>query len=180
MDESPQSGPPTSQGPTQGAKDTNMKRIMLWVVGVAVAGGALVWALQAQEQQANPTAPQATPAAPAAGAPAAGPETIAFTFADDAQMQQFAQTWGQRQGVLTRMAVLQAYWNQEQAGLTQLNQELLSKYNLDVNKNYTLDTNRKALVEQPLTPEQVAAQAAVTGGTTPGQADQPAQQPASP
>lgn len=150
-----------------------MKRIMLWVVGVAVAGGTLVWALQAQEQQANPPAPQAqTQAAPAAEAPAAGPQTTAFTFADETQMQQFAQVWGQRQGVLTRMAVLQAYWNQEQAGLGQLNQELLSKYNLDVNKNYTLDTDRKALVEQPLTPEQVAAQAAAAGGTTPGQADQ--------
>jgi hypothetical protein len=140
---------------------------------VPVAGGALVWALQAQEQQANPPAPQAqTQVAPAAGAPATGPETIAFTFTDETQMQQFAQVWGQRQGALTRMAVLQAYWNQEQAGLGQLNQELLSKYNLDVNKNYTLDTDRKVLVEQPLTPEQVAAQAAIAGGTTPGQADQ--------
>lgn len=152
-----------------------MKRLIMWVGGIVVVGGIAVWALQAQEQQANPPAAQA-PAQPAqtAEVPPAAPETVAFTFTDDPQMQQFAQTWGQRQGVLTRMAVLQAYWNQEQAGLTQLNQELLSKYNLDVNKNYTLDTDRKALIEQPLTPEQVAAQAAVAGGATPGQADQAA------
>lgn len=152
-----------------------MKRLILWAAGIAIVGGVMVWALQAQEQQANPPAQQAAPTqAPAA---AAGPETIAFTFTDETQMQQFAQVWGQRQGVLTRMAVLQAYWNQEQTGLTQLNQELLSKFNLDVNKNYTLDTDRKVLVEQPLTPEQVAAQAAVAGGTTPGQADQPPANP---
>ena len=78
-----------------------------------------------------------------------------------------------RQGVLTRMAVLQAYWNQEQTGLTQLNQELLSKYNLDVNKNYTLDTTKKALVEQPLTPEQIEAAAKAASGATPAQAIEP-------
>lgn len=173
----PQSGPVTTPGPTQGAKDTNMKRLILWGGAIAIIGGVMVWALQAQEQQqANPPAQQPAATAEAPAAPA-GPETIAFTFADDAQMQQFAQVWGQRQGVLTRMTVLQAYWNQEQTGLTQLNQELLSKFNLDVNKNYTLDTDRKVLVEQPLTPEQVAAQAAVAGGTTPGQADQPPANP---
>ncbi|HBH97166.1 MAG TPA: hypothetical protein DDX89_05170 [Candidatus Omnitrophica bacterium] len=177
MEGSLQSGPSTSQGPTQGAKDKNMKRIMLWVVGVAVVGGALVWALQAQEQQA--TNPATQPASAQAPAAAAGPETVAFTFGDDAQMQQFAQVWGQRQGVLTRMAVLQAYWNQEQAGLTQLNQEMLSKYNLDVNKNYSLDTNRKVLIEQPLTPEQAAAQQAAAQGQNPP-TDQTAQPPASP
>lgn len=162
-----------------------MKRLILWVGGIVVVGGVAVWALQAQEQQANPPTAQA-PAQPAqatdaqpADAQPATPETVAFTFTDDPQMQQFAQTWGQRQGVLTRMAVLQAYWNQEQAGLTQLNQELLSKYNLDVNKNYTLDTDRKALIEQPLTPEQVAAQQAAATGQTPP-TDQPAQPPATP
>ncbi len=142
-----------------------MKRLILWGGAIVIIGGVAVWALQAQEQQANPPAQQGvTTQAPAA---AAGPETIAFTFTDEAQMQQFAQVWGQRQGVLTRMAVLQAYWNQEQTGLTQLNQELLSKFNLDVNKNYTLDTDRKVLLEQPLTPEQVAAQQAAATGQTP-------------
>ncbi|MBI4354204.1 MAG: hypothetical protein HY595_03100 [Candidatus Omnitrophica bacterium] len=145
-----------------------MRRLILWGTAIVVIGGVAVWALQAQEQQANPPAqPAATTQTPVAPA---GPETVAFTFTDETQMQQFAQVWGQRQGVLTRMAVLQAYWNQEQSGLTQLNQELLSKYNLDVNKNYTLDTDRKALVEQPLTPEQIAAQ---TAGATPA-TDQPA------
>lgn len=148
-----------------------MKRLV-WIAGIVIAGGALVWALQGQEQQKQPAPPPAQATAPQAAA-STEPEKIAFTFTDEEQMKQFAKVWGQRQGVLTRMAVLQAYWNQEQAGLGQLNQELLSKYNLDVNKNYTLDTAKKALVEQPLTPEQIEA-AAKAAAATPGQASPPA------
>ena len=148
-----------------------MKRVTMWVLGAGVASVALMIALRAQEQSAKPIAggqasSSAAPAAPAAS----GEEKVAFTFTDEEQMKQFAQVWQQRQAALTRMAVLQAYWNQEQGALTQMNQQLLSQFNLDVNKNYTLDTDRKVLVEQPLTPEQQAAAAAVQSGVTPGQA----------
>ena len=145
-----------------------MKRVMLWVSGAGLASMALMIALRAQEQSAKPVA--AGQASSKAAAPAAsGPEKVAFTFTDENQMKQFAQVWQQRQAALTRMAVLQAYWNQEQGSLTQMNQQLLSQFNLDVNKNYTLDTDKKVLMEQPLTPEQQAAAAAAKSGATPGQ-----------
>ncbi len=155
-----------------------MKRVTMWIVGAGVASVALMIALRAQEQSAKPIAAgqassSAAPAAPAAS----GEEKVAFTFTDEEQMKQFAQVWQQRQALLTRMAVLQAYWNQEQGGLTQMNQQLLSQFNLDVNKNYTLDTDRKVLVEQPLTPEQQAAAAAAQSGATPGQAPPAASAP---
>ena len=118
-----------------------MKRTALWIVGAGVAGLALMLALRAQEQQGQTTqAPDP-----------AQPEKIAFTFTDEEQMKEFAKVWQQRQAVITRMAVLQAYWNQEQPNLQESNTQLLSKYNLDVNKNYTLDAVRKVLVEQEAT-----------------------------
>lgn len=80
-------------------------------------------------------------------------------------MKGFAQLWQQRQAVITRMAVLQAYWNQEQPALQESNTQLLSTYNLDVNKNYTLDAARKVLVEQEATtppPAELGQQAPAT------------------
>jgi hypothetical protein len=109
-------------------------------------------ALRAQEQQAKPgaaVAPAASTAAPAAP----GEEKVAFTFTDNAQVQQFAQLWQQRQAVLAKMAVLQSYWREEQANLGTVNQELLTRYNIDVNKNYTFDPNRKVLIEKEAQPQ---------------------------
>ena len=157
-----------------------MKRVTLWVIGAGVASVALMIALRAQEQAAKPIGSTPSASTVSKAAAPAGNEKTAFTFTDENQMKQFAQLWQQRQAVLTRMAVLQAYWNQEQGTLTQMNQQLLSQFNLDVAKNYTLDTDKKILIEQPLTPEQQAAVAAAQSGTTPGSSAQPAAVPQKP
>lgn len=144
-----------------------MKRVTLWIVGAGIVGVAFTLTLQARERQAK--APAAKPPAavtpPVAEAPA---ETIAFTFTDEATMEQFARFWQQRQATLTRMTVLQAYWKEEQANVQQANEQLLSQYNLDVSKNYTLDAKRRVLLETGT----VSAP-----GETPAQADQPVPQP---
>ncbi|GEM_PF-2321234 len=137
-----------------------MKRAALWVVGAGVTSVALMFALRAQEQQVKPST---TTAAIAAAPAPKGPEKVAFTFADDTQLQQFGQLWQQRQASVAKMAVLQSYFKEEQANLGRVNQELLSRYNIDVNKNYTFDSARKVLLEQPMPPQQL------------GDASQPAQ-----
>jgi hypothetical protein len=94
---------------------------------------------QAKEAVAAPAPP---PAADEAG-------TITHTFQDDNQVQEFAALWQQRRQVLLRMAVLQSYWDQEQAGLAELNKHLAETYHVDPSKSYRLDTDRRALIEQP-------------------------------
>ena len=122
-----------------------MKRATLWTIGAGVTGVALMIALRAQEQPGGKAEPAKDAVAPA--------EKIAFTFSDDQKMQEFAQIWQQRQVILTRMAVLQSYWNIEQGGLNETNKQLLEKFNMDVNKNYTLDSERKVLVEREAAPQ---------------------------
>lgn len=119
-----------------------MKRVTLWIVGAGVTGVVLMLALRAQEPQTVKTDV----------AQEEKPEKIAFTFSEDEQMQQFALLWQQRQLISTRMAVLQNYWNLEQGNLTDVNKQLLEKFNLDVNKNYALDADRKVLVEREAVP----------------------------
>ena len=131
-----------------------MKRPFLGFGVVVLVSLALVWALHAQERNTRDT----SPGQPTAEAPGAE-DQIAFTFADEAQMQVFAQLWQQRQVMMTRMAVLQSYFQQEQSGLSQLNQQLLAQYNLDVMKNYRLDPDRKVLLELPTPPAEQTAQA---------------------
>ena len=133
-----------------------MQRATLWIVGVGVTGVALMLALQAQERQTSAPASVQKPAATPSAASKPAKETTAFTFKDDDQMKQFAQLWQQRQATLTKMAVLQSYFAQEQAVLADQNKQLLSSYSLDVSKNYTLDTDRKVLVEREAPPQQPA------------------------
>ncbi|MBI3311901.1 MAG: hypothetical protein HYZ88_00015 [Candidatus Omnitrophica bacterium] len=158
-----------------------MKRQGLWLslLGVGIVGTMLVVTLQAQERQAAPAAKaqpaseKGSPSTPSSAA-SSQPEKVAYTFTDDAQIQQFAQMWQQRQLALTRMAVLQDYFNKEQESLTKMNAEFSSKYNLDVNKNYTLDAQRKALVERELPPEQPGQpQLGQAPGTAPAAAPAP-------
>ena len=137
-----------------------MKRPLTLILVAGLVSVLLTLALQAQEK----AAPAATPSKPAAATPATAPAvpptgTVVYTFPDETQMREFAQMWTKRQAALTRMAVLQGYLNVEQAALGQLNEELLSKYHLDVKKNYSLDTERKVLLER----EQPAAEAAQEG-----------------
>ncbi len=136
------------------------------MIGAGLTSVLCMLALQAQERRASNPPPAKSAAAPkdkgaqaptqpVAASPSASAEKVAFTFADEAQMQEFGKIWQQRQIMMTRMAVLRSYWDQEQAAVAQINQGLLSKYSLDVNKNYNLDTKRRALIEQPATATQV-------------------------
>jgi hypothetical protein len=72
---------------------------------------------------------------------------VAYTFKDDAQLEQFAKLWQQRQRSVLRMTVLQSYWNEEQQALEVLNEQFAKEYNLDLKKNYRFDPDRKVLVE---------------------------------
>ena len=87
----------------------------------------------------------------AAAVPTAAPEEIkaAHTFKDDAELAGFSKLWQQRQGILLRLSVLQAYVGEEQAALRELDKDITGKYGLDFNKNYTFDRERKALIEVP-------------------------------
>lgn len=142
-----------------------MKRAVIIIVGACFISAGLMLALRAQEQQAGAKSATTTVAANAASAeqisrPGAAAATgakdgkVAFTFADDNQLQQFAQLWRTRQAILTRMATLQAYWKQEQAALDTANSQFQSQYNIDVNKNYRFDPEKKVLVEQETPAEQ--------------------------
>ena len=133
-----------------------MKRPLTLILVAGLVSVLLTLALQAQEKAA-PSKPVAATPATAPAVPPTG--TVVYTFPDETQMREFAQMWTKRQAALTRMAVLQGYLNVEQAALGQLNEELLSKYHLDVKKNYSLDTERKVLLER----EQPAAEAAQEG-----------------
>ena len=138
-----------------------MKRAALVVVGAGVISIGLMLALRAQEQQAGAKSSAVSPA-PASGvtaaansaAPATPEGKIAFTFVDDAQLQKFAQLWRQRQAALTKMAVLQSYWKDEQTVLDNMNTEFKTQYNIDVSKNYRFDPDKKVLIEQTASTEQ--------------------------
>ena len=155
---------PESQETAPTNKDGDMRRTALWVVGLCVASAGVVFALRAQERQIA-KAPAAA-AAPAAPAPSKTPEQppqgkTVHTFTDQTEMEQFAQVWRQRQAALARSAVLESYMTQEQQMLKQMNEELLSKYSLDVAKAYTLDAEHKTLIEhEGPPPGQEAASAA--------------------
>lgn len=141
-------------------KDTGMARAlrgMLWVAGVAVVMG--VMACGAESAKDKNKAAQPAPAAPDANAPAAD-EKVAYTFTDDAKIQEFAQLWQQRQGTLVRMTVLQSYLSQEQADLAKLNQTITSTYKLDPSKSYFLDAKRRVLIERDLPVDGPDAQSA--------------------
>lgn len=103
-----------------------------------------------------------TPAARAA--PSSTQEKVIYTFQDDNSLQQFTELWQQRQGILVRLSVLQAYLSEEQAGLEELNEKVSSAYhmNMDALGNYVLDTDRKLIVERPGAPAAAPASPAPT------------------
>ena len=149
-----------------------MKRTALWVLVLCLGSAGVVFALRAQERQiAKAPVAASTPTPPAKAATAPPPGKAVHTFADETEMEQFAQVWRQRQAAMARSAVLESYLTQEQQTLKQINEELMSKYSLDINKAYTLDTEHKTLIEREGPPPGQAP------GAMPGQA--PAQ-PAAP
>ena len=137
-----------------------MRRTGVWLVGIY--GLALACGTAAAAEKAKAPTPGATPAAQSGKEPAKE-EKIAYTFSDQAKMEEFTKLWQQRQGVVLRVTVLQAYMSQEQAAFTELNTKLTTDYKLDPTKNYFLDSKRRVLVEHELpsaTPPAPAAQTA--------------------
>ena len=118
-----------------------MRRTALWLAVVGLASLTVVVTLQAKERKEKN---QAAPAPQAVQPPQPPP---AFTFTTDEEMQEFAKLWQQRQVALSKMAVLQSYWTQEQDAVQRVTKELASRYRLDATKTYTLDVPRKALIE---------------------------------
>lgn len=91
---------------------------------------------------------------------------VVYSFASDEEMKTFASEWQQRQSIIVRMAVLQAYAREEQTGLAKLNEMLTTTYQLDASRDYVLDGRRRVLIEQPLP---AAPGAASPPGVTPTQ-----------
>lgn len=142
-----------------------MKRALPWLIGVGCLGvaAAVLWrtptkqevTATAETKVASPAKPSSAPsqaAQPAAPQAAPGEEKIAHTFPDEAKMKEFLQLWQQRQASVVRVTVLQSYWNEEQAKLTELNQKLSTDYTMDVAKNYKLDDKQRVLIELPAPP----------------------------
>jgi len=143
-----------------------MKRTGFLVILVGCAGLAAGFWLRGRPQ----AAPAATEDAKAqliqaAMAPEAG-EKVVHTFADQAAMQAFVDLWQQRQQRVLRMAMLEGYWNNEQATLGDLNSRLTSQYTLDLSKGYVLNSDERVLIEretsaateqEPGTPETASA-----------------------
>lgn len=121
-----------------------MQRQGWWLVGAVVGSGLLVVGLRAQERQVSRP--------PASKASSGSAQAVVFTFADEAQLQAFANVWRKRERLLARLATLQEYWAAEQQDLAGLNQRLAAEYHVDVAKSYTLDPQRKVLIEQPPSP----------------------------
>ena len=150
-----------------------MKRTGLLVVLVGCAGLAAGFWLRGRPQ----AAPAATEDAKAqliqaAMAPEAG-EKVVHTFADQAAMQAFVDLWQQRQQRALRMAMLEGYWNNEQATLEDLNNRLTSQYGLDLSKGYALNSDERVLIEretpaateqEPGTPETAPAAEGTAAG----------------
>ncbi|MBI3996562.1 MAG: hypothetical protein HY352_02775 [Candidatus Omnitrophica bacterium] len=140
-----------------------MKRSVLVAVGIAGGVGLISFLMLAGHNQTTASAADAkkaeavtsvAPAQPAQPAAAAQPasEKIVYTFENQDKMLEFTKIWQRRQGVVVRMTVLQAYWEQERADLDELNKKLSTDYQLDVTKNYSLDTDRRVLIEREAPP----------------------------
>ncbi len=126
-----------------------MKRTAAWVVAFGCATTlVMATAESAKEAKGAPKSPPAAPAPKAAPAAAAKPaEKIAYTFSDQAKVEEFAKLWQQRQATVLRMTVLRSYFQEEQATLEKLNDQFAKSYNLDVTKNYRFDSERKVIIE---------------------------------
>jgi len=150
-----------------------MKRIVPLLVVVGGVG-LVLWAVVRSSAPRQPVSqPAALPAStppPAAvtAPPAAEAEPIVYQFEDEAKMREFAGLWQQRQKTLLRLAVLRAYWENEQAGSAALNTQLETQYHLSPTGNYILDAEKRVLMERP---------APAAGAETTTLEGQPAQAP---
>ena len=150
---------------------THSRQAVVWSATVGIALGLAMWSPQpvaaenakpsAKTSSSAPASSSATTQIGVQATPPASAEKIVHTFQDSAKMEEFAKIWQQRQGILLRMSVLQAYWNEEKTLLEQLNHTLSSQYALDVAKNYRLDDTRRVLIEQPPAPASSATSQSV-------------------
>ena len=113
------------------------------------------------------------------GKPKDKEEAVIHTFADQEAVQAFATLWRERQAMVLRMRVLQAYWENEQAALTDLNSRLAADYHLDTTKSYFLDSQRHVLIEREVPPA-TASEAEAPQTPAPSETPAPADQPATP
>ena len=104
-------------------------------------------------QTAKPEPAPAATTGPLAAPGVGSGEPVVHTFENEAKLQEFKQLWEQRQAVILRMTVLKAYWDNEQATRTQLNDLFAKEYNLDASKDYVLDTKRSVILERQASPE---------------------------
>ena len=133
-----------------------MKRISFTSAALASLLICAAWSWSKKDEKA----PKVTAATTATAVPSAsaaetsqpkGEETIVHTFANDDEVKAFANLWQQRQGIITRMAVLRAYWSEEQTRLNEMDAQLTSAYKLDLKKRHVLSPERKVLIElEPL------------------------------
>lgn len=153
-----------------------MKRVIPLVLVVGGVGLVLLAVVRSSGQRQPAPQPAAAPSAPVQPAPkssvpppaavttppAAEGEQIVYQFDDEAKMREFAGVWQSRQKTLLRMAVLRAYWENEQAGSAALNTQLQTQYQLSPTGNYVLDAEKRVLMERP-----APAPAIATGGPAP-------------
>ena len=124
---------------------------------VGVLGVGTGYLLHGQPPQAPQVSQQAKAQAIQAGMTQAAPGKVVHKFEDETKLKEFATLWQQRQAHVLRSAMLEGYWNGEQANLTQLNTQLNSQYGLDADKNYVLNTDRKVILEREAPPAGAAA-----------------------
>ncbi len=131
-----------------------LKRLSISSAVVAVLLICAAWSWSKKDEKAPKVTAAATAVPTASAAEASQPkgeETIVHTFATDDEVKAFANQWQQRQGIITRMAVLRAYWAEEQTRLNEMDAQLTSAYKLDLKKRHVLSPERKVLIElEPL------------------------------
>lgn len=120
-----------------------------WGVIAALGAAAAIGVAQAAPKDKPKAAAAAEAPAVQASAPAQE-QRVVHAFQDDQQLQQFTQLWQQRQGLLIRLSVLQAYASEEQVALQELDNQFASTYHLDMRQldRYTLDAEKKVLIER--------------------------------
>ena len=127
-----------------------MKQAVPLILVGCLGVGAGFW-LRGQQQPAS-MSQQAKTQAIKAGMSQGAPGKVVHTFTDEAKLKEFAAIWQQRQAHVLRSALLEGYWNNEQAGLIKLNEQLNSQYGLDGNKSYVLNADRKVILERETPP----------------------------
>ncbi|MBI3330661.1 MAG: hypothetical protein HYZ96_00955, partial [Candidatus Omnitrophica bacterium] len=126
-----------------------MNKTLPVVVVVGLVGVGAGYLLRGSQPQRGPASVEQAKAQliQASMTPAAG-EKVAHTFPDQEAMQAFVNLWQQRQERLVRMAMLEGYWNNDQATLNQLNSQFNTQYQLDLAKRHVLDAEKRVLVER--------------------------------